>query len=117
MSIEGHDRRLIRVAEKGWAKDNSLASIVYAIEREHRRRRAALALVAVAQALTGTDETPEPVHEEPSPPRADPFGAPSPRSRARVWGGNNRPGPHDVLTWQEVMRIPWLDDSAATDQH
>lgn len=108
MSIEGHDRRLLRVAKKGWAHDNSLVRMVFAI---HREKSAALTLVKFAQVLAGTDqrpETPKPVREEPRLPPDHPFAAPSPPSRP-AWGPNNRPGVHDVLTWEEAMRLPWIE--------
>lgn len=116
MSIENHARRLARIAEKGWTKDNSLMSLVVGAERLEKRRRAALALVAFAQELAGVEAptvAPEPVREEPMrggppPPSARPFAAPSLPSRP-VWGPDNRPGPHDVLTWEEVMRLPWIN--------
>jgi hypothetical protein len=122
MTISSHDRRLVRLEEKGWAKDNSLMRVVVGAERlRKRRRRAALALAAFAQDLAGVEPpavVPEPPRDEPvrgtpmrdapPPPSARPFAAPPPPSRP-VWGPDNRPGPHDVLTWEEVMRLPWIN--------
>lgn len=70
MTLSSHDRRLVRLEEKGWAKDNSLMRVVAGAERLHnRRRRAALALVAFAQELAGVDPSaavPEPARNEAS---------------------------------------------------
>jgi len=68
MTIESHDRRLTRLEERGWAKDNSLMRVVAGAERlQKRRRRAALALVAYAQELAGIEApevAPEPMRGE-----------------------------------------------------
>jgi hypothetical protein len=45
----------------------------------------------------------------PPPPRPPPSGPP-PR-----WTKDIRPGPHDVLNWDEAMQVPWVDSSAADD--
>jgi hypothetical protein len=38
------------------------------------------------------------------PPRPPPPPPPKPR-----WTKDIRPGPHDVLTWEEAMQVPWFD--------
>jgi hypothetical protein len=42
------------------------------------------------------------------PPAAD--GAP-----ARKWTKTHRPGPFDVLTWEEAMQVPWIEGDEARD--
>jgi hypothetical protein len=46
-----------------------------------------------------------PARPPPPPPRA-----PKPR-----WTKDIRPGPHDVLTWEEAMQVPWFDPLAEDD--
>jgi hypothetical protein len=48
----------------------------------------------------------EPARAPPPPPRP-----PKPR-----WTKDNRPGPHDVLSWEEAMQVPWVDSSAEDDK-
>jgi hypothetical protein len=73
-----------------------------------------LALVAYAQELAGTEPpSSEQVRDEQTLPRASPLAAPLSPSRP-IWGGNNRPGVHDVLTWEEVMRIPWINGNESS---
>jgi hypothetical protein len=99
-------RALERLERTSGAKDDGWLKAVYALDRE---RRAALALAKFAQELAGVEPPAlEPVRDEPPPPRAHPFAAPPPPRRP-VWGPNNRPGPHDVLTWEEVMQVPWIE--------
>jgi hypothetical protein len=76
VSIAGHDRRLLRVAEKGWARDNSMGRMVFALQREKdRKRRAAVALVKFAQELVGVplSITPPVQMSSAVEPRAAPF--------------------------------------------
>ncbi len=47
----------------------------------------------------------EPARPPPPPP-------PPPRPR---WTKDIRPGPHDVLTWEEVLQVPWVDSMAEDD--
>ncbi len=89
---------------------NDWVQAAYEVDRE---KRATLALVAFAQALAGTVKV-----EAPLSPVCDgameaepPAPAPPPRGAARVWSQTVRPGPHDVLTWDEAMRVPWLQES------
>ncbi len=37
----------------------------------------------------------------------------SPPSSRPVWSETLRPGPHDILTWDEVRQVPWIEGSAA----
>jgi hypothetical protein len=84
-------------------------------------------LVAFALELAGTDKLLPP--EPPPPPPVTPVGLgnapmhvpePPPRLRRptqdRVWTKDIRPGPHDVLTWEEAMRVPWFDPLAETER-
>jgi hypothetical protein len=34
---------------------------------------------------------------------------PSRSGGRRVWTKDVRPGPHDILTWEEILDIPWID--------
>lgn len=34
---------------------------------------------------------------------------PGPRGHERIWTTTVRPGPHDLLSWEEAMRVPWID--------
>ena len=93
------------------------------IEKLEREAPAVQACVALALELAGTDKLlppePEPFvakativkPKEPAlPPRAGSPRAPSPR-----WTKDIRPGPHDVLTWEEAMQVPWYDPFAEPD--
>ncbi len=82
-----------------------------------RKDKAVLALVAFARDLAGTAQPPPPA-PQPMPPPADkniaaleapalPQRPPPPR-----WTTEIRPGPHDLLSWEEAMRVPWLDSRA-----
>jgi hypothetical protein len=117
MTHATNSRALARLESKKGSKESSLSRLVGMIEQgTEERRRAVLALVAYAQELAGVEPpaaAPEPLRDEPPAPCADPVAAPPPPSRAPVWGGDRRPGPHDVLTWEEVMRVPWVEGEAA----
>ena len=58
----------------------------------------------------------ERVHVAPSslPPARPPPPPPSPSPKPR-WTKDIRPGPHDVLTWEEVLQVPWVDSLAEED--
>ena len=62
-----------------------------------------LALGGVAPPLADA----APVPDAPSHQHAAADAAPLPGRP--VWGPDNRPGVHDVLTWEEVMRLPWIE--------
>jgi hypothetical protein len=103
-------RALERLERKSGAKDdNSLARIVFALERERRQQRAALALVAVAQALTG-DEPPVTMQAETSP-GYEPLPAPRHESPPIVPGSTNDPNSSAYIRpWvQEAVEMPDLD--------
>jgi hypothetical protein len=117
VSQAGNARLLRRLEQKHGKKHNPFLEMVFSIDREEReRRRAALALAEVAQILAGTDKMKAarfsvssaggPMETEP---RVD---HPPPRSHRRVWSETVRPGPHDVLTWDEVRQVPWIEGSA-----
>lgn len=122
MSILGHRRRIQRLEQRSGSKQDPWVEAVYETEREvQATRKAVAALVEFALVLAGTDRMPmariaaaqrdavnEPV------PRAD-------RSFLRrggrqVWSEAVRPGPNDVLTWEEAMRVPWLDANAEAER-
>jgi hypothetical protein len=117
MKIGQHGRRLEGLERSAGAARGGWFAAVYRLDRE---RRAALALARFAQTLAGTEKPP------PVEPSTEPSSEPSPGLSAaprvlppcrgpRAWGKDNRPGPHDVLTWEEVLRLPWLDANAADD--
>jgi hypothetical protein len=110
VSIESHGRLLagarqavdkLRGKREGWSLKEAL------LEAE-----AVQALVDFALELAGTEKPPPPVfvgggnaplHIPEPPPRL------RPPTQGRVWSKDVRPGPHDVLTWEEAMRVPWLN--------
>ncbi len=49
---------------------------------------------------------------EPTRPAPPPRPPPPPKPR---WTKDIRPGPHDVLTWEEVLQVPWVDSLAEED--
>jgi hypothetical protein len=114
MTYATNNRALERLEAKSGSKESPLSRYVTLVEQaRERRRRATLALVAFAQELAGVEPsaaTPEPARDEPSAPRVDPVAAPPPPSRPR-WSRDRRPGPHDVLTWEEAMQVPWMDEN------
>ena len=115
MSRESHGR-FLRAAQRsvGKATDGyeSLKTILLRAEAEEEAVRA---LVAFALRLAGTDRLPPPapaplpgemraidVPEPPSHP-------PPPPAKNAPWTMDNRPGPHDLLTWEEAMQVPWYN--------
>ena len=90
-----------------------------AIEQLEREAPAVQAIVALALELAGTDKLLPP---EPEPLASDvtmvapevPVPPPRPRrpTEGRVWTKDVRPGPHDLLTWEEAMQVPWIDPFA-----
>jgi hypothetical protein len=50
-----------------------------------------------------------PPQPPPSPPPRSPL-PPKPR-----WTKDIRPGPHDVLTWDEVLQVPWVNEMEEDD--
>ncbi len=116
MTAGGHDRRLRTVARKlAPPKRDVWKEAVYEIDR---RDRAVRALVAFALNLAGTDKLPSrapvgggnaPQHVPAPPPRIPP------PTRGRVWTKDIRPGPHDVLTLEEVLKVPWVDMHTETE--
>ena len=127
MSVESHRRLIGRVRQavsqaksgnrRGRPRRQSFEKVIEKLERE---ATAVQAIVALALDLAGTDKLPPPEPEpltaeativkpeEPAlPPRAEPPRAPSPR-----WTKDIRPGPHDLLTWEEAMQVPWYDPFA-----
>jgi hypothetical protein len=78
------------------------------VEQSYAAERAA---AKAEKALTETEErtTAQPA---PSPPSSsdDKLVATSPPEHSRfVWSKKVRPGPNDVLTWEEAMRVPWIE--------
>jgi hypothetical protein len=74
-------------------------------------------MVAFALDLAGTSKMPmvRPA-PRPEPPeetaRPNPPVRPRARSNERIWSTTVRPGPHDLLSWDEVMKVPWIDGIA-----
>ncbi|MBS0518305.1 MAG: hypothetical protein JSR90_06405 [Proteobacteria bacterium] len=113
MSQARNARRLRRL-EGGGA--TSVGAQIAAINAAYGRElTAALALAAFAQALAGSDRaaraddagaTSMPEAARPATVVTAPLRAPASR-----WTTSFRPGPHDVLTWEEAMRVPWIDET------
>ena len=88
-------------------------------------KQAALTMVAFARELAGTADNPPSEVEPPegppprvAPPQAAPIDpalqrrlpqGPPPDRPKRRWDKDHRPGPSDILTWEEAMQVPWLD--------
>jgi hypothetical protein len=110
----GHGRRLRTLGRKNAPPVRNVW--MEAVHENARRDNAVRALVALALQLAGTDKLPlrapvgggnAPTHvPAPPPPRV-----PRP-TEGRVWTKDIRPGPHDVLTWEEAMQVPWYDPFA-----
>jgi hypothetical protein len=111
VSAAGNDRRLHRMEGTSGTQLDDWVAAVREIDRE---QRAAMALARFAQELAGVERLPqEPLRDESPPPRAPQVAAPPPPGRP-VWGPDNRPGVHDVLTWEEAMRYFWLMENSPT---
>ena len=119
MSSGSHGRDLGKMARglgSGRRKDDWI-EVADAAEKEYQAVRA---IVAFALALAGTDKLPPPPPTwlagnsttilVPDPPVLPPCAQP-PR-----WTKEVRPGPHDVLTWEEAMQVPWFDPFAETER-
>ncbi len=108
MSIASHAGRLRRIAGARGTQIGDWMAAVYEVDRQYRAKqaldRSAQEPGGVAPPMAET----APAHETPSSQLAS--AAAKPISPARpVWGPDNRPGVHDVLTWEEVMRLPWIE--------
>ena len=115
MTIVGHRRRIEQLELRSGSKQDPWVEAVYAVEREvQATRKAVAALVEFALALAGTDTIRPAVLVASSEGRAiqaTPTVIPAPPPKSRRWGRHDgaRPGPHDVLTWDEAMRVPWIE--------
>ena len=76
-----------------------------------RERGATVAIAQYAVDLAGLPLPPPPPAPPPPPLSPDAVVATSaPRvPQARKWTMDHRPGPHDLLTWEEAMQVPWID--------
>jgi hypothetical protein len=113
VSLASQRRRLQRLEKVSGPKEPTLEQVVMEVERPYA---AARSVTAFARALAGTDRLQAPpvspslvskLEENPSPVRL----APSPKTRP-AWTKDVRPGPHDVLTWEEAMQVPWIDGTS-----
>lgn len=122
MSRLGHRRALKRLEDAKWGrKGESLTWEEHeAIFKRNLEATAAEEIIRWARALAGTDEasrlqrcaaSPRDRAEQPNA-RAAP---PPRRDSRRIWSETVRPGPHDVLTWDEAMRVPWLDANESAE--
>ena len=131
MSVESQRRLIGGVREavsraksgnrRGKPRRQSFEEVIEKLERE---ASAVQACVALALQLAGTDKLlpPEPLVPEPPPvgigtATMHVTEPPSPRARPPLperprWTKDIRPGPHDVLTWEEAMQVPWYDPLA-----
>ena len=113
MSAAGHSRRLGHMERRSAAKQDSWLEAVYQVEEEFQAVRA---LTAFALALAGTEKAPEPVPVRDETPPADPPAQPPRRAGTPAKDKMARPGPTDVLTWEQAMRVPWLDETATAER-
>lgn len=104
MRIESHARRIGRVERRDAPKAPSWMEELYAMDREERAVRA---VTKFAQELAGFPPPPPPVQVETF--RIEALPPPPPVHRPR-WTKDIRPGPHDVLTWDEVLQVPWMEE-------
>ena len=113
MSHTSNRRALLGLKQQRGLARNPFIEAVYAVDREWRRKRqAAMTMADFAQALAGTEEMRAAARlmsstndTTESAPRVAPA---APRSPQRAWSKTVRPGPHDVLSWDEVRRVPWI---------
>jgi hypothetical protein len=112
VTYAANHRALERLERTSGARDdNSLARIVFAVDRERRQQRAALALAAVAQALTG-EEPPATVQAETSP-GYEPLPAPRRESAPTIIPGSpNDPDSSAYMrAWvQDAVEVPEVPD-------
>ena len=90
-----------------------------AVYANARRDDAVRALVAFALHLAGTDKLPSRVPTGGgNAPQYIPESSPSLRrpTEGRVWTKDIHPGPHDILTWEEAMQVPWYDPIAERER-
>jgi hypothetical protein len=112
MSIAGHRRRLKSLeranASDGWRE---------AMFRREQEKLAAIAVIEFARALAGTDKVAVRVASSSYDETAEPASRASnalPQDGGGRWRSGRRPGPHDVLTWDEVMQLDWHDETTAS---
>jgi len=105
-------RAMARTVDGERGKDNGFLTAVRELDRE---RRAVRAVAAFARHLAGTDTLPPTAPQVLLGDAAAEVPPPAPvvpsRPAVRVWTKDIRPGPHDVLTWEEAMTVPWIDGS------
>jgi hypothetical protein len=117
VSLAGQRRRLQRLEKASGSKEPTLEQLVRQVDREDEAIRS---VTAFARALAGTDQVVAP-SLSPSP-VACPEGIPSQASPASswnarpVWTKDIRPGPRDLLTWEEAMRVPWIEGEDAIER-
>ncbi len=104
-------------------REAATRAAIFDLPAAHRRlaatRKAVGALVAFARELAGTADLQPPSDDgelpallaadvgetaQSAPPIASPPSPPKPR-----WTKIRRPGPFDVLTWDEIMTVPWVE--------
>jgi hypothetical protein len=117
VTASGHGRRLRTLGRKNAPPARN--EWMEAVYENARRDDAVRALVAFALHLAGTDKLPSrvpvgggnaPLHIPEPPPRL------RRPTEGRAWTKDIRPGPHDVLTWEEAMRVPWVDPFAEAER-
>ena len=112
MSHRSNARALERLEKAYEAQRGGHAEVVHEADCLHR---ALLGITKFTRELAGTYEPPtlalgNYAGEGPLAPQPQP--RPPLQPAGRVWTKDIRPGPHDVLTWQEVQRVPWIDGMA-----
>jgi hypothetical protein len=103
--MSNHGRRLNVLDKIGREKGGS--PWLRAVTELAREQDATLAIAQFAVELAGL-----PLPPPPPPPLAPEavVATPAPRvPQGRKWTMDIRPGPHDLLTWEEAMQVPWID--------
>lgn len=119
MSHLANARALARLEQAYDARRGGFAEAVAEADRLHR---ALTGITKFVRVLAGTYEEPAPnlgnyTGEKPARPHPEPRLEPSsPVPIGRVWTKDIRPDPREVLTWQEVQRIPWVDELAERER-
>ena len=105
MRMQNHARRIASVECRDAPRAPSWIDELREIDRQDRAVRA---ITKFAQELAGFPPPPPPVQIETFRIEAPPA-PPPPPPPAQRWTKDVRPGPQDVLTWEEAMSVPWYD--------
>lgn len=120
MSLARNARRLRRLESKSGSRMTLGAWLELHNGAFAREQHAAVLMAEFARALAGTDKA---AVAPPVSPSSDDATALVPQSASsqsrnnqRIWTDVIRPGPHDVLTWEEAMRVPWIEGDSEVER-